>query len=217
MIVLLEAVAALALHVTYAALHFHVTECLCSPSQRCHLMWGQDQDQDQAHSQPLDLSLQSSASMKLCLMELHKLEEKRSSSKIGKWDKLLTKRTSSEGIYETYSPNLEICYQAQHPPFFCVLRDGKVSWSTPKGKGNGLIQSLNNSIMWLMAAVTTHQGHWWLGEATCVQSLQDRRHQRHFGCKSRDIPHKMRWQLSCSSPCLYWGLLPNCSAMNSIS
>lgn len=84
MIPFLEAMAAPALHVTCAALHFSVTKCLCSPSQRCHLMWGQDQDQDQAHSQPLDLSLQSSASMKLCLMESHKLEEKHFSSKIGK-------------------------------------------------------------------------------------------------------------------------------------
>lgn len=50
----------------------------------------QGQAQGQAHVQPLDLSLQSSASMTLYLMELHKLEEKYFSSKIGKWDKLFT-------------------------------------------------------------------------------------------------------------------------------
>lgn len=84
MITLLEAMAAPVPHVTPAGLDFSVTECLCSPSQRCHLMWDQGQGQDQAHSQPLDLSLQSSASTTLYLMESHKLEEKRFSSKIGK-------------------------------------------------------------------------------------------------------------------------------------
>lgn len=59
---------------------------------------GQGQDQDQAHVQPLDLSLQSSASTTLYLMESHKLEEKRFSSKIGKWDKLPTSRASGRGI-----------------------------------------------------------------------------------------------------------------------
>lgn len=84
MITLLEPMAAQVLHVACAALHFSVTEYLCSPSQRCRPMSNLDQGQDQAHVRPLDLSLQSSASMRLYLMESHKLEEKRFSSKIGK-------------------------------------------------------------------------------------------------------------------------------------
>lgn len=75
-------------------------------------MWDQGQGQDQAHSQPLDLSLQSSASTTLYLMESHKLEEKRFSSKIGKWDKLL------RPIHQ----NLDIYYQAQHPPFVSCIQ-----------------------------------------------------------------------------------------------
>lgn len=76
--------------VTYAALYFSVTDHLCSPLQKYHPTLNLGQDRGQAHVQPLDLSHQSSASTTLYLMELHKLEEKHFSSKIGKWDKLLT-------------------------------------------------------------------------------------------------------------------------------
>lgn len=80
--------------VTDAALHYKVEHpaSLCSLLQKYHLMWNPDQGQDQGqdHVPPLDLSLQSSASTTLYLMESHKLEEKYFSSKTGKWDKLLT-------------------------------------------------------------------------------------------------------------------------------
>lgn len=88
--------------VTFAALYFSVTEYFCSPLQKYRLMSNPDQGQDQAHVQPLDLSLQSSARTTLYLMELHKLEEKYFSSKIGKRDKLLTNGASSGGICQTY-------------------------------------------------------------------------------------------------------------------
>jgi len=75
--------------VTDAALHYSIIEhpeSLCSLLQKYHLMWNLDQGQDQGqdHVLPLDLSLQSSASTTLYLMELHKLEEKYFSSKTGK-------------------------------------------------------------------------------------------------------------------------------------
>ncbi|XP_033929739.1 72 kDa type IV collagenase-like isoform X5 [Melopsittacus undulatus] len=68
---------------TYAALYFSATEHLFSPLQKCQPKLNLGQGQDPAHIQPLDLSLQSSASMTLYLMELHKLEEKLFFSKIG--------------------------------------------------------------------------------------------------------------------------------------
>lgn len=168
MITLLEALAALVPHVTHAAVHLSVTEYLCSPSQRCHPMLDQGQGQDQAHSQPLDLSLQSSASTTSYLMESHKLEEKRFSSKIGEWVKLLTKRASSEGICESFPPKSRNLLSGTMSTLYFVYSEmGKCPnqlqrememvpfRSSPK--------SLNNSIMWLMAAIITHQGHWWLG------------------------------------------------------
>jgi len=89
--------------VSHATLYFSVTEYLCSHLQKYRLMSNLDQAQGQDHVQPLDLSLQSSASMTLYLMESHKLEEKYFSSKIGKWDKFLTNEAWSGGICQTYS------------------------------------------------------------------------------------------------------------------
>lgn len=80
---LLEVTALHVLCVTCAALCFSVTDRLCSPLQKYRPMSNPDQGQRQAHVQPLGLSLQSSASTTLYLMELHKSEEKRFSSKIG--------------------------------------------------------------------------------------------------------------------------------------
>lgn len=98
----------------------------------------QGQDQGQAHVQPLDLSLQSSVSTTLYLMESHKLEEKHFSSKIGKWDKLLISGASNEGICQTHlskSRNVSsgtisalsfVCSEtAKCPNQFLRERDGK--------------------------------------------------------------------------------------------
>lgn len=111
--------------VTYAALYFSVTEHLCSPLQKYHPTLNPGQDQGQAHVQPLDLSHQSSASMTLYLMELHKLEEKHFSSKIGKWDKLLTNGLKWRNLSDLFIKiqKFIIRHKAQSLPFLlCVQR-----------------------------------------------------------------------------------------------
>lgn len=66
----------------------------------------QGQAQAQAHVLPLDLSLQSCASMTSCLMELHKLEEKHFSSKTGKWNMLFTDGPQAQESVKPIWPNL---------------------------------------------------------------------------------------------------------------